>query len=91
MTRSTLRWLVMSRRWKTRKKFVKKLYFSGVEGPSRRGRPLGGREDRVKEYMSEREVRGCGLEQARRECMQCPSNTSSGSDTHVKPGPLQNH
>ncbi len=38
-----------------------------VEGPNRRGRPLGRREDNVKEYMSERGVRGNGLEWARRE------------------------
>ncbi len=31
-----------------------------------RGRPLGRWEDRVKEYLSEREVRGNGLERARR-------------------------
>ncbi len=40
-----------------------------VEGPNRRGRPLGRWEDRVKEYVSERRVRGNGLEWARRECM----------------------
>ncbi len=42
---------------------------SGVKGPNRRRRPLGRWEDRVKEYMSEREVRGIGLEWVRRECM----------------------
>ncbi len=42
---------------------------SSVEGPNRRGRPLGRWEDRVKEYMSERGVRRNGLEWARRECM----------------------
>ncbi len=42
---------------------------SSVEGPNRRGRPLGRWEDRVKEYVSERGVRGNGLEWARRECM----------------------
>ncbi len=31
------------------------LYWSSVEGPGRRGRPLGRWEDRVKEYVSERE------------------------------------
>ncbi len=50
--------------------FVKKVYRSSVEGPNRRGRPLGRWEDRVKEYMSERRVRGNGLEWARRECME---------------------
>ncbi len=42
---------------------------SSVEGPSRRGRPCGRWEDRVKEYLSERRVRGNGLVRARRECM----------------------
>ncbi len=45
------------------------LYWSSVEGPDRRGRPLGRWDDRVKEYVSERGVRGNGLEWARRECM----------------------
>ncbi len=40
---------------------------SRVEGPSRRGMPLGKWEDRVKEYVSERGVRENGLERARRE------------------------
>ncbi len=43
------------------------MYLSNVEGSSRRGRPLGRWEDRVKEYLSERRVMGNGLEQARRE------------------------
>ncbi len=46
--------------------FVMKVYQSSVEGPNRRGRPLGRWEDRVKEYVSERKVRGNGLEWARR-------------------------
>ncbi len=45
------------------------LYLSSVEGPNRRGRPLRRWEDRVKEYVNERGVRGYGLEWARRECM----------------------
>ncbi len=49
--------------------FVKKVYLSSVEGTIRRGRPLGRWGDRVKEYISERGVRGNGLEWARRECM----------------------
>ncbi len=49
--------------------FVKKVYQSSVEGPNKRGRPLGRWEDRVKEYVSEKGVRGNGLEWARRECM----------------------
>ncbi len=36
------------------------LYLSSVEGPNRRGRPLGRWEGRVKEYVSERGVRGKG-------------------------------
>ncbi len=51
------------------KEFVEKVYLSSVEGPNRRGRPLGRWEDRMKEYMSERGVRGNGLEWATRECM----------------------
>ncbi len=41
-----------------------KVHLSNVEGSSRRGRPLGRWEDRVKEYMSERVVRSNGLERA---------------------------
>ncbi len=37
---------------------VKKVYLSTVEGPNRRGRPLGRWENKVKEYVSERGVRG---------------------------------
>ncbi len=36
---------------------------------NRRGRPLGRWEDKMKEYVSERGVRGNGLEWARRKCM----------------------
>ncbi len=49
--------------------FVKKVYLSSVEGPNRRGRPLGRWEDRVEEYVVERGARGNELEWARRECM----------------------
>ncbi len=49
--------------------FVKRVYLSSAEGPNRRGRPLDRWEDRVKEYVSERGVRGNGLERARRKCM----------------------
>ncbi len=48
---------------------VMKVYLNSVEGPNRRGRPLGRWEDRVKEYVSERGVRGNGLEWARKKCM----------------------
>ncbi len=47
--------------------FVKKVYLSSGEGRNRRGRPLGRWEDKMNEYMSERGVRGDGLEWARRE------------------------
>ncbi len=49
--------------------FVKKMYLNSVESTNRRGRPLGRWEDRVREYVSERGVRGNGLEWARWECM----------------------
>ncbi len=42
---------------------------SSVEGPNRRGRPLGRWEDQVMEYMSKRGVRGNGLEWAWNEWM----------------------
>ncbi len=45
------------------------ILLSSVEGTNRRVWPLGRWEDRVKEYVSERGVRGNGLEWARRECM----------------------
>ncbi len=54
--RSTLRWFGHIERTKN-EKFVK-VYLSSVEGPMRRERPLGKWGDRVKKYMSEREVRG---------------------------------
>ncbi len=66
--RSTLRWFGHIVRMEN-EEFVKKVYLSSVKDPNRRGRPLGRWESRVKEYVSEREVRGNGLEWARRECM----------------------
>ncbi len=42
--------------------FVKKVYRSSVEGPNRRGRPLGRWEDRVKEHISEKGVSKRGEE-----------------------------
>ncbi len=65
--RSTLRWFGHTERMGT-EEFVK-VYLSSVEGTNRRGRPLVRWEDRVKEYVSERGVRGNGLEWARRECV----------------------
>ncbi len=50
--RSTLRWFGHTERMES-EEFVK-VYQSSVEGPNRRGRPLGRWEDKVKEYMSER-------------------------------------
>ncbi len=66
--RSTVKWFGHIERMEN-EKFVKKVYQSSVEGPNRSGRPLGRCEDRVKNYVSERGVRGNGLKWARRECM----------------------
>ncbi len=66
--RSTLRWFGHIERMRS-EEFVKKVYLGSFEGTNRRGRLLGIWEGRVKEYVSEREVRGNGLEWARRECM----------------------
>ncbi len=63
---STLRWF--GHREDGNKEFVKAC-LSNVEGPNRRGRPLGRWEDRVKGYLSERGMRENDLEWARRECM----------------------
>ncbi len=63
--RSTLRWFGHIERMYD-EEFVK-VHLSSVEGPNRRGKPLGRWEDRVKEYMSEKQVRVSGLEWARRE------------------------
>ncbi len=65
--RSTLRWFGYTERMKNEE--LVKMYMSSAESPNRRGRPLGGSEDRVKKYMSQRGVRGNGLEWARRDCM----------------------
>ncbi len=65
--RSTLRWFGHIERMGN-EEFVK-VYLGSVEGTNRKGRPLGRWEDRVKEYVSERGVRGKRLEWARRECM----------------------
>ncbi len=68
MERSTLRWFGHIERMGN-EEFVKRVHLSSGEGTNRRGRPLGRWEDKVKEYMSERGVRGNRLEWARRECM----------------------
>ncbi len=68
VTRSTLIWFCYIERMEN-EEFVKKVYLGSAEGTNRRGRPLGRWEDRVKEYVSEREVRGNGLEWVRRKCM----------------------
>ncbi len=65
--RSTLRWFGHIERMEN-EEFVR-VYRNSVEGPNRRGSPLGRLEDKVKEYVSERGVRGNGFEYARRECM----------------------
>ncbi len=67
MKRSTLRWFGHIEKMENME-FVK-MYLSSVEGPCRRGRSFGRWDDRVKESMSERGVRGNGLEQARKKCM----------------------
>ncbi len=59
--KSTLRWFGRTKRMEN-KELVKKVYLSSVKGPNRRGRPLGRCKDRVKECVSERRVRGNGLE-----------------------------
>ncbi len=67
MKRNTLRWFGHTERVNS-EEFVRKVYVSEIEGPSRRGRPLGGWKDRVKEYRSERgATRGGGVEHRRRE------------------------
>ncbi len=68
MKRSTLR-LFGHIEMMENEEVVKKVYLSSVEGPNRRGRPLGKWEDKLKEYVSERRVNGNGLEWERRECM----------------------
>ncbi len=65
--RSTLRWSGHIERMEN-EEFVKKVYLGSVEGPKRKGKPLGRWGDRVKEYVSERGVRGNELEWARSEC-----------------------
>ncbi len=66
--RSTLRWFGHIERMGN-EEFVKKVYLGSVESTNRKGRLLGRWEDRVKQDVSERGVRGTGLEWARRECM----------------------
>ncbi len=61
-------WVKRSMRWfghierMENEEFVKKVYQSSVEGPIRKGGPLGRWEDKVTECVSERRVRGNGLE-----------------------------
>ncbi len=66
MKRNTLRWFGHIERMR-HEEFVKKVYLNSVEGTNRRGRLLERWEDRIKEYVSERGVKGYGLELARRE------------------------
>ncbi len=66
--RSTLRWLGHIEGMGN-EEFVMKVYLSSVKDTNRRGRLLGRCKDRVREYVSERGVRGNGLEWARRGCM----------------------
>ncbi len=67
--RSTLRWFGHIERMEN-EEFVKEVPLSSAECPSRSCSPLGSWEDRVKEYLSARGVRGNGLDQARRERME---------------------
>ncbi len=83
MKRSTLRWFGHIE-WMGNEKFVK-VYLSSVEGANRRGRPLCRWEDRVREYVSERGVRGNVLEWARRECS---AWIGRGGDPSVMATPL---
>ncbi len=52
--RSTLRWFGHIERMEN-EEFVK-VYWSSVEGPNKRGRPLERWEDRVKEYVAREDV-----------------------------------
>ncbi len=65
--RSTLRWFDHIERMGNEE--FAKVYLGSVEGTNRKGRLLGRWESKVKEYVSERGVRGNGLEWSRRECM----------------------
>ncbi len=47
-----------------------KMYLNSVGGTNRRERSLGRWKDRMKEYVSEKGVRGYGLEWARRQYME---------------------
>ncbi len=55
--------------WEMKNLLRRCTYLGNVKGNNNWGRTLGRWEDRVKEYVSERGVRGNGLEWARRECM----------------------
>ncbi|KAK3889856.1 hypothetical protein Pcinc_006182 [Petrolisthes cinctipes] len=66
--RNTLRWFGHVERIQS-EEFVKKVYGSEVVGPGVRGRPPVRWQNRVKEYVKERNMRGRGgLDQVRREC-----------------------
>ncbi len=54
--RSTPRWFGYIERMEN-EEFVKKVYLRSVEGPHRKGGPLGRWEDRMKKKVSERGVR----------------------------------
>ncbi len=41
--------------------FIKKVYEIELEGPNRRGRPLGRWKDKVEEYLGERGINGRGV------------------------------
>ncbi len=81
MKRHTLKWFGHVERMGS-EEFVKKLYESELEGPNRRGGPLGRWKDRAEGYLGERGINGRGvLEQARRECWDRRGGDSSAVAT----------
>ncbi len=63
---------------------MKKVHVSEIEGPSRRGRPLGRWKDRLKKYMSERgDARGEGLNKQKRSVWIGRGRGSSVVTTHL--------
>ncbi len=65
MKRSSLRWFGHIERMENEE--LVKVYRSNTDGPNKRGRPLTRWQDRVKEYVSERRVRGKGVEWEKRQ------------------------
>ncbi len=63
--RNTLKWFGHVERMESKE--LKKVYEGELEGPNRRGRPLGRWKDRVEEYWGEKGINVRGVE-ARKEC-----------------------